>query len=122
MRGRLSLGADSLARLARKSKPFDRDPLLWRQFRSPMRRADTAINAKELLEHARPTVQFLGCLRRISAHDRQFLRAKFLDRVGQRFRRVFARPQFLFVKNDSIHVTAANAGYRRAAGLTFERN
>ncbi len=36
-------------------------------------------------------------------------------------RRVLASPRFLFVKNDAVHVAAANSHHRRAAGLTFER-
>ena len=51
-----------------------------------------------------------------------FFALSSFDRVGQRLRRVFARPRFLFVKNDPVHVTAANADHRRAASLTLERN
>src|ERR1700704_5705123 len=95
-----------------------------RSFRSwtPVFCADFPINAKELLKYPWPAVRFLCRDRRGSTQDRQFLAAQVFDGVGQRCRRIFARPRFLFVKDDPVHVTAANANDRRSAGLTFERD
>src|SRR5947207_12570436 len=59
--------------------------------------------------------------RRLSSKGRQFFGAPFFDRVGKRLGCVLARPGFLLMQNDLVHIAATNTDYRRPAGLTLER-
>src|ERR1700730_6105802 len=94
----------------------------WSPSGTPLVCAHLAINAKKLLKDARPSVDASCYFGGSAAQDRQFPRARLLDCIGQRCRRVVARPTLLFVKNDSIHVTAFDAHDRCAAGLAFQRH
>src|SRR5205823_1014833 len=81
-----------------------------------------AVNAKKPLENPRPGVELTGLLGRFLTQDRQLALARSLDRFGQRFRRVFARPISLVVKNQIVHGAPTNSDHRRATGLTLERD
>src|SRR6266513_1194996 len=82
--------------------------------------ADLAVNTKKLLKNTRPCIIGPGILRCGAAQHPQVLRAQCLNRLGESLRRVFARPRFLLMTNNPVHVTAVNSNDGRAAGLTFQ--
>src|SRR3954465_12836594 len=96
--------------------PYDR----WSPSGTPVFCAHVAINAKEFIEHLGPAVLGFsgpGCG---FSQGGQLLFAGMLDCMSQRFRRVFSRPRFLFMKND--HVPASDSENGRSASLAFQCN
>src|SRR5229473_907769 len=83
--------------------------------------ADLVVNTKNLLKYTRPRV-IAGTTSRSAAELFQFLDAQCFNRIGEGCRRVLPRPRFLRMKNNPVHVTAADSHHRRAAGLTFQRD
>src|SRR5438128_3613224 len=85
-------------------------------------RVDLVVNTKNLLKYARPRVIGAGTTSRSAAELLQFLDAQCFNRISEGCRRVLPRPRFLRMKNNPVHVTAADSHHRRAAGLTFQRD
>src|SRR5947199_9574598 len=84
--------------------------------------ADLVVNTKNLLKYTRPRVIGAGTTSRSAAELLQFLDAQCFNRIGEGYRRVLLRPRFLRMKNNPVHVTAADCHHRRAASVTFQRD
>src|SRR5206468_10472621 len=84
--------------------------------------ADLVVNTKNLLKYTQPRVIGAGTTSRSAAELLKFLDAQCFNRISEGCRRVLPRPRFLRMKNNPVHVTAADSHHRRAAGLTFQRD
>src|SRR5438874_13711226 len=84
--------------------------------------ADLVVNTKNLLKYTRPRVIGAGTTSRSAAELLQFLDAQCFNRIGEGCHRVLPRPRFLRMKNNPVHITAADSHHRRAAGLNFQRD
>src|SRR5260370_15182567 len=84
--------------------------------------ADFVVNTKNLLKYTRPRIIGAGTTSRGAAELFQFLDAQCFNRIGEGCRRVLPRPRFLRMKNNPVHVTAADSHHLRAAGLTLQRD